>query len=121
MTMTTDTCASCAECRHRAVTAERELAEFKERVRERMIEEAERRDWCSEFDAILAEFGLRGRTRNWDVTLTITGSVTMTLLARDEDHAQQLAENALASYGSIGNYELSVDDVSCEGATPSDD
>lgn len=42
----------------RAVRAERELAEFRRKVAERMMQEARDRDWCGEFERIMEEFDL---------------------------------------------------------------
>lgn len=47
--------------RRRADVAERALADFKNRVREAVIEEAEEHDWCDRTDDWLAMLGLPGR------------------------------------------------------------
>lgn len=102
-----------------------EFEEFKQRVRSRMIEEAERRDWCRDFDMILIEFGLEPRTQNWDVVFTVEGTVTRTVLARDEDHAAELVRQAMRieeqSEYSLGRSEtLYIRDISCESVEPSE-
>jgi hypothetical protein len=88
-------CERCTIARHERDSAVRELADFKQRVRARMIQEAEDRDWCEDFDRILAEFGLEPRTRNWRVTFEIIGTVEVTLLAKNADHASELAGHGL--------------------------
>jgi hypothetical protein len=88
-------CERCTIARHERDSAVRELADFKQRVRARMIQEAEDRDWCEDFDRILDEFGLEPRTRNWRVTFEVTGTVEVTLLAKNAEHAEELAGNGL--------------------------
>lgn len=71
--------------------AERELQNFKDKVYNRMCEEADRRDWCGEFDDILVEFGFPPRRRLWDVTFEINGYATRQIMARDAVTAERLA------------------------------
>jgi len=100
--------------------AVQELVNFKTRVRDRMIVEAENRDWCSEFDQILVEFGMEPRTGNYEVRFEVAGSVTLTLLARGEDHASELAIRAVRFFDgqqiedgdqTLTLYSVTVDEV----------
>lgn len=104
--------------------AERELENFKQRVRDRMIEEADQRGWCSEFDGILVEFGLPPRRRTWDITFTITGEVTRQVLARDEERARALAFEELPISTNetyrVNYTDVYVRDIECD-VDPSDD
>lgn len=96
----------------------REFEDFKERITVRMHAEADRRDWCSEFDDIMEEFGLRRRTREWCVTFDIDAFIQTRLIARDETHAKQLAWNALRVEAGedyeVRGQTVSIRDISCE-------
>jgi len=74
----------------------RELQTFKTRVRDRMIQEAEARGWCNEFDDILVEFGLEPRSGNYEVRFEVSGTIEVTVLARGEEHASELAHRSIA-------------------------
>jgi len=80
--------------RERAERAERELEAFRDKVRTRVIEEADARGWCSEADDWLEDLGLEGRSR--DFTVYVTASVTIPLAfsrtARNEDDAASLVD-----------------------------
>ena len=71
--------------------AEQELVNFKRRCTERMHREADRRQWCSEYDDIMEEMGLERRSRSWDVEFEIVCRVSRQILARDGDTARRLA------------------------------
>ena len=64
-------------------------------IGERLMKEAERRDWCAEYDTIIDELnvGLNVElpTRERSYTVTATVRVEITLDARDEDHARSIA------------------------------
>jgi protein-L-isoaspartate O-methyltransferase len=85
--------------------ARRELDEFKTRVRDRMIEEAERRNWCTEFDDIMVEFGFEPRYKTRTVMMSVGGYVRIPVLSRDDDHAIDLAKAAFRVYAD-STYDL---------------
>jgi hypothetical protein len=70
-----------------------EFDEFKEQVRGTAIRYAERHDWCEAVDRALVEMGLPGRNTDWTVTLTVTGTITRTVFAADEQDAIDTAKN----------------------------
>lgn len=71
------------------------LVDFKARVREVGIRYAEENNWCSTFDDALSELGLERRFGNFEVKFNVTMWVSQTMLARDADHAEDLARHAL--------------------------
>ena len=100
-------------------------------IGQRLIEESEKRGWCSEFDEIIQEvngsmpgpFELPTRVKeynvNWTETYTITVYRSTTVEARDYDQACEIAAES-SEYGnadewqmrdalSMGNYEFSDD------------
>lgn len=66
-----------AEAVRRAERAERDLQAFRDKVRERLIDEAERRDWCSEADDWLESLGLERRSNDQRATVAVTISLTV--------------------------------------------
>lgn len=52
-----------------------------------LLEEAERRGWCSEYDEFAAEWDLPTRFKEYDVVVTVR------VKARDEDEAQSLVRD----------------------------
>jgi hypothetical protein len=100
-----------AEAAKRLIAKDEKLKQFKERVRERAIEEADRRGWCGEFDDIIRAFGLAGRWSNYHVTVSYLAfnrnrtsqsqpiylpgkqEATKACIARSIDHANQLVKN----------------------------
>jgi hypothetical protein len=101
-------------------TARRELAEFKQRVYDRMVQEADDRQWCSEFDDILEEFGFERRYKEYRVTFSVTLSLNTHVTARDEDYASSQAREELCLYEGrtydVGNYTASLTDISVDYA-----
>lgn len=104
-------------------------------IGERLLEEAEKRGWCSEFDEIIDEvnaklpapFQLPVRERDfnvsWTETYTITVQRSATVTARNEDQACDLAsemycgeadEYEMRDAISYGNYEFSDDNSDYE-------
>ena len=87
-----------AEAGKRLLEAER-LADFKAKVRDRAIKEADRRGWCTEFDDIIKQLGMVGRWAEFTVEYSYAGydgvrrSNMTKLLARDADHAWTLVFN----------------------------
>lgn len=99
---------------------------FKEKIRDRMILEADRRNWCSEFDSIISEFGIRGRfqTRHVYVNVSRVGSkyvlrgkpsnwvyvdentFRVGVLSKDDEHAKALVNNHVCQYISTSHYEI---------------
>jgi hypothetical protein len=106
--------------------AERELKQFKVRAREVGISYAERYDWCSVFDDILAELGLPPRTRRWEVKFQVTGYfMTDAIEARSRDEAIEIAQNRQPfHFGSVTDFAnglpFTFEEVSAEEAYPSD-
>jgi hypothetical protein len=79
------------EAARRLTSEHLELVKFQETIRDRMIEEANKRGWCSEFDGIIAQYGLAPRWANFRVTTKHGPHIqATTLLARDAEHARQL-------------------------------
>ncbi len=80
------------------------------RIGERLIEEAESRGWCSEFDEIVDELNgslhvdLPRRVRDYEVTVPITVSILVTVTARDEDEARENAEYNWADHFDFREY-----------------
>jgi hypothetical protein len=83
------------ELRQRLEQTIQEHIAFKQRCQERFNQEADRRQWCGEYDDIMVQLGFERRARNYDVIFTVTSELTISPLARDEDHAVTLACNAL--------------------------
>lgn len=85
-------------------------------IGERLIEEAEKRNWCSEFDEIIdnvnaslpGQFQLPTREReynvSWTETYTITVQRSATVTARDGDNACDLASEMYS--GEADDYEI---------------
>lgn len=67
-----------------------EFDDFKRRITERMHREADRRDWCSEYDDIMEEMGLPRRNRGWDVEVRVEATFNRSITAADADRAEQL-------------------------------
>lgn len=104
-------------------------------IGERLMQEAESRNWCSEYDEIIADvnsalpgmFQLPVRERDytvsWSETYTITVHRSATVTARDEENACDLASEMYAGEAddyeirdaiSGGNYEFSDDNSDYE-------
>lgn len=79
-------------------------------VGQRLLDEAEQRGWCAEFDEIIddvnselpAGFELPTRVRNFVVEVTVTGThtttTTVTVEAKSEDEAQSMVDDDPDSY-----------------------
>lgn len=98
---------------------------FRDTVRTRMIEEAESRDWCEEFDRILEEFGLDPRTREFyvEVTITATQTISIPVTARDEDDAKEgvdMSSYSLSDYVSDTEWSWDSDDAEITDVTEAD-
>ena len=91
-----DGCDECAVKDREIERLKRQHLVFKVKVRDRAIWEADRRNWCGEFDEALKELGLAGRWSEYTVTVTgmLRGRIVETLdkkvLARSSDHANEL-------------------------------
>jgi len=88
------------QLRERAERAERELEAFRTKVRDRVIEEAERRGWCNETDTWLESIGLEPREpeeQDYTVFVSATFSVgaTVTVSAANEDNAADLVDTGM--------------------------
>jgi hypothetical protein len=68
-------------------TTKAEHERWKERLTARLHEEADNRDYCSEFDDVMEELGLPRRRRPIEVTVTVTVELSVTRDARDDDEA----------------------------------
>lgn len=78
------------------VTQERDFAtNHLERLGQALLEEAERRDWCGEYDDFAEEWDLPKRVSEYDVMMTVRVS------ARDEDEALSMVRDHvnMDSYG----------------------
>lgn len=53
-----------------------------------LIEAAVENDLCEKFDEVAESIGMRGCQREFDVTFNVTYSVSATVMARNEDEAQ---------------------------------
>lgn len=86
-------------------------------IGQRLIEESEKRGWCSEFDEIIQEvnasmpgpFELPTRVKEynvcWSETYTVTVYRSTTVEARDYDQACEIAAES-DEYGNAGDYEM---------------
>lgn len=65
-----------------------------DRIGERLMEEAERRDWCSEYDSIVDQinsnlsYELPVRSKDWAITYTVPVTVTVYASGRDAEAAE---------------------------------
>src|SRR5215471_650625 len=91
-----DGCDECAVKDREIERLKRQHLVFKVKVRDRAIWEADRRNWCGEFDEALKELGLAGRWSEYTVTVTgtlnrgIVETLDKKVLARSSDHANNL-------------------------------
>lgn len=72
--------------------AEAELDRFKERVREKAIEVADRMDWCDPgLNEVLRELGLPEKVLRWKVPIVVTArqTVWITVSADSEEYASR--------------------------------
>lgn len=75
-------------------------------------QEADEREWCSEFDDFLEQVGLPRRSRDWRVNLTLTVSVHLNATsesAAEESVTSEMVREAVESEGRFLNW--SVDGV----------
>lgn len=70
-----------------------------EALGEALLEQAEERDWCSEYDEFADEWDLPRRKRPYEVTMKVT------VLARNDDEAEELVESSV----SIESYDEGVE------------
>lgn len=124
------------------LSSNEEMAAYRDRFRkaeadwdklgELLTAEANRRDWCSEYDRLVEEwndsefqmFELPKRKADYDVTVTVTATytVTVTVEAEDEDAARELVEqdydahdvmrNSSGSFQYPDEADFEVDEVS---------
>lgn len=79
----------------RLTTAENSLAEktnYFERLKQAILEVADEKQWCEEYDAFAEEWDLIPRNKNWEVTVTVT------VKARNEDDAVEIVKDSLSIY-----------------------
>lgn len=67
----------------------REKVDHFERLREAILEVAEAKDWCEEYDAFAEEWGLTPRTKEWEVVMAVR------VKARNEDDAVSIARDGV--------------------------
>lgn len=69
-----------------------------ERLGQAILEQANEREWCEEYDAFAEEWGLPKRTSEWEVTMTVR------VTARNEDDALAIVRDniSLDSYSTEG-------------------
>lgn len=92
--------AELASLRERVERAERELEAFRTKVRDAVIEEAERRGWCNETDDWLVSIGLEPREpREQDyyvhVSVSFRAGTTVTVPATEADLAADLVDTSM--------------------------
>ncbi len=75
--------------------ARQDYSEFGEKVRDTAIRYAARHGWCETVDQALVEIGLEPRTRQYRVTVTVTGEITRDIEATDSADAERLALDAV--------------------------
>lgn len=86
-----------------------------ERIGRALIEQADSRDWCSEYDEIVKSLNRRLNvplpTREKDYTVTFTVTVSVTAVGRDE--AREMANEMMsnASYGCSGSFDYDCESV----------
>jgi|SRR5215469_3546744 len=92
-----DGCDECAVKDREIKRLKRQHLAFKVKVRDRAIWEADRRNWCGEFDEALKDLGLAGRWNEYTVTVTgtlvgcgIAETLDKKVLAWSDDHANEL-------------------------------
>lgn len=104
-----------AERRVRA-RADREHLAYKEGIREALITEGERRDWCDELDDFLSDNGFEPRVtkKNYEVTLTVEFQTTVLIEeADDEDDAIERAKADFNGYATLDPFQtLNPQDMS---------
>lgn len=95
-------------------------------IGEALIEEAEERDWCSQFDDFIEKVNnelsveLPLRQHEYDVemliTQTRTQTVTVTVTARNTDEARRLVEDDPSNHfdGHISDYDWDIEDEETE-------
>ena len=66
-------------------------AQWIDRITRTLHEEADNRDYCSEFDDVMESMGLARRTKPYQVTISVTVELVWDGQARDSDHAEELA------------------------------
>ena len=82
-----------------------------------LIEEANRRSWCSEYDEIIdrangsmSVLAFEDREQEFEVevnwTATISGSTTVMVTARSMEDAEEQVSNSPSDYVDIGSYEV---------------
>lgn len=97
----------------RAEYSENELRmknEYIETLGQALLEEAERRDWCSEYDDFAQEWDLPRRLQEYDVTMTVRVN------ARDEDEAQTLVRDEVGVSSYAHNWVTDGPEYSAEAA-----
>jgi hypothetical protein len=72
-----------------------EQIDYIKRLGEALLQEANDRDWCGEYDTFAEEWGLPKRTSEWEVTMTVR------VTARNEDDAVELVKDGV----SINTYD----------------
>jgi hypothetical protein len=104
-----------------------------ELIGDRLIEEANNRDWCSIYDDVIESLNgqlpsgweLPVRSKNWDVTVEFTVRLVTTVTAQDDDDAEnigyhELSEDRLHRYLEQNYCVAAVSHESCS-AEESDD
>lgn len=90
---------------------------WKARLVERAHEEADSRDWCSDFDDLLSELDLPRRSRDYELNVYFSGRVTVTVNdATEEGAAEQVDSDmvlsAVRDAMTWGGFEPEITDVS---------
>jgi hypothetical protein len=97
-----------------------------DRIGTALLKEAEDRDWCSAYDDFVEELNrslnveLKTREHEYEVEIEViqrrSQRITVTITARDEDHARELIEDDPSNYyeSKISDYDWEVDDEDSE-------
>jgi hypothetical protein len=97
-----------------------------DRIGTALLKEAEDRDWCSAYDDFVEELNrslnveLKTREHEYEVEIEViqrrSQRITVTITARDEDHAKELIEDDPSNYyeSKISDYDWEVDDEDSE-------
>ena len=70
-------------------SSHRYLRDYNERLGQALLEKAEEKEWCSEYDEFADEWDLPRRTRSYEV------NVQFTVTARDDDEAEEMVRDGL--------------------------